>query len=73
MRTAKQYVCNKERQKLKIKSWRMRTPRRDGQRGERRNRRMKTKGKENFTKGVTDLTNDTGSYERVGQKSVNSN
>lgn len=51
----------------------MRTPRRDGQRGERRNRRMKTRGKENFTKGVTDLTNDTGSYERVGQKSVNSN
>ena len=31
---------------------------------------MKTKGKENFKEGVTDLTNDTGNHERLGQKSV---
>lgn len=31
---------------------------------------MKTKGEENFKEGVIDLTNDTGSHERLGQKNV---
>ena len=52
-----------------MKSWRIRAPRSNGQRGKRRNWKIKTKGEENF-KGVTDLTNFKGDHERLGQKSA---